>query len=242
MTISSLLDIDSLELHDFLAIKMKTSLSTQDLTKYLASQLNSVMPDNRQVEPGDLLEHVRTASSKLEFSFSHTRRKYFHDGVDAVFSHLQSDQYSMFLYLVSRAIRESGGDLELASKIYCLNKMLHSIDVYFEVRMPDIFLFRHCVGTVLGRAEYADYFTVGANCTVGNSDGIYPTFHEGVALYNGSMVAGECRIESNAHISAHTLVLNQNVPSGDLAFGRSPELTCKPSRRNVQDRFFNSLA
>ena len=38
--------------------------------------------------------------------------------------------------------------------------ILHGIDVFFTVDLPDIFLFCHPLCTVLGRAQYSDYFLV----------------------------------------------------------------------------------
>ena len=58
-----------------------------------------------------------------------------------------------------------------------------------EVELPDIFLFSHPLGTILGRARYANYFLVYQHCTIGsNLDGIYPTFGEGVAMFGGKNV------------------------------------------------------
>ena len=220
---------------------MKTSLKSHELSKLLSNQLNSIIPDPDIVDQECLQDYVAKALVRLEYSFAHTKRKYFHDGKDAMFSHLQSDQYAMYLYLVSNSIFQAGSDLKLADKIYCLNKSLHSIDVFYQVQMPEIFLFRHCVGTVLGRAEYGNYFTVGANCTVGNSRSKYPVIGDNVALYNSAMIVGSSTIGSECHIAANTLVLNQDVPSCHVAFGQSPDLNCKPASSTVHKNFFDSL-
>ena len=44
----------------------------------------------------------------------------------------------------------------IADKIYYLNKILHSVDIYHEVELPSTFFLEHPVGTVLGRAKYQD--------------------------------------------------------------------------------------
>ncbi len=217
------------------------SLSAEELSDYLARQINYSFPDKQPVSTGQLEPAFARALERVDYCFNRIRRKYFSDGASATLNHLNSDQYSMFLYFMSNTVYKSEGDPRLATKVYYLNKALHGIDVYYEVELPDVFLFRHCVGTVLGRAEYADYFSVGQNCTVGNNKNIYPRFEEEVAMYNGSMVVGKCIVGRNSHISAHTFVRDQDVPGDSIVFGRSPDLEVRPSRTRVYDKFFDSL-
>lgn len=215
-------------------------MPSKALSVYLTQQLNHFFPDTDAVQTSVLQPFVSLALERLEHCFLKIRRKYFFDGQYATFSHLQSDQYAMFLYWVSNTASRAAKP-QLAAKVYCLNKALHSIDVYYEVELPNIFLFRHCVGTVLGRANYADYFTVGQNCTVGNNRGIFPTFKENVAMYAGATVVGNCLIGSNCHVSAHAFVRNEHLPDNTVAFGKSPNIQTKHTDAQVYDKFFNSF-
>ena len=65
-----------------------------------------------------------------------------------LFNHLNSDQFSTFLYFyLIHALQEKNKNI--CDKIYYLNKTLNSIDLFTtEVAMPDIFLLVHPVGTV----------------------------------------------------------------------------------------------
>ena len=220
---------------------MQSSLTKTELAHYLKSQLNNFFPDKQVVNAEMLQQYLSSAMDRLEYCIKHIRRKYFFDGNGFLFNHLQSDQYAMLLYLLANTIYKEEGDLITASKVYYLNKSLHGIDVFYEVELPEIFLFRHCSGTILGRAKYSNYFTVGQNCTVGNNKGVYPEFGEYVAMYNGSMVAGKCNLGTNCHVSAHTFIRNQSVPDNSIVFGKSPDIETKATSRSVRESFFNPM-
>lgn len=213
---------------------MKT-LGKPEFAAYIARQLAHFFPDET-VAPAALEPAVGDALDRMGHCLARLRGKYFEQGC---FDHLHTDQYAMFLYFVGRALFLRKDDPALAAKLYALNKALHSIDAFYEVALPDVFLFSHPLGTVLGRARYSDYFVVYQHCTVGsNLDGTYPTLGEGVAMYGGSAVIGDCTIGANTALSYGTVVMEENVPANSVVFGRSPSLVVKPSRRNViEDRF-----
>ena len=110
-------------------------------------------------------------------------------------------------------------DEELASKIYLLNKMMHAIDVFYEVRLPDIFLFVHPVGTVLGRASYSDFLIVYQGCAVGSNKDIFPLIGEYVTLHPHSKILGDCEISENCAIATGSLLLDKNLPSNTTFIG-----------------------
>lgn len=53
---------------------------------------------------------------------------------------LYSDQYAMFLYLLSNTIHRRTDWQSLCDKLFFLNKALYGIDAFYEVEFPDIFL------------------------------------------------------------------------------------------------------
>ena len=213
---------------------MKT-LSKTDFSTYIARQLGHFFPDET-VAPAALEPAVGEALDRMGYCLARLRGKYFEQGR---FDHLHTDQYAMFLYFVGRALFVRRDDPTLAAKLYALNKALHSLDAFYEVELPDVFLFSHPLGTILGRARYSNYFVVYQHCTVGsNLDGTYPTLGEGVAMYGGSAIIGDCTIGANTALSYGTVIMEENVPGNSVVFGRSPSLIVKPSRRNViEDRF-----
>lgn len=211
---------------------MRTLLSREELAAYLARQISNFYPD-RQIAATELHRFVDAALERLAHSFSRIKEKYVPDGREFPFNHRHTDHYAMFLYLVANSVRRSEGNVELADKVYALNKALHAIDVYHEVELPDVFFFQHPVGTVLGRAKYSNYFMVYQRCTVGANNTIYPTIGEGVVMYSGSSIIGNCRIGNNVWLSAGALVMEEDLPDDSVVFGQSRALTIKPTKRNV---------
>lgn len=212
---------------------MQLSLPQSDLAGYVSRQMSAIFPD-RDIVARDLQPSVAVALERTEFCFSRTHAKYYSDGAQTVFNHLNTDQYATFLYFLANTTYKAEEDPTFASKLYALNKALHSIDAFYEVELPDIFLFQHPVGTVLGRGTYAPYLVVYQRCTVGaNLEGDHPSMNEGVILFGGSAVIGNCNIGGNCWLSAGTLVMDTDLPGDSVVFGRSPELTIRPTRRDV---------
>ncbi len=139
---------------------------------------------------------------------------------------LHTGQYATFLYWLSRVAFE-GGDEVVASKVYYLNKMLNGFDIFYEVKMPNIFFMEHPVGTVLGRAKYSDKLFVGQNVTVGGNKGKYPTIGKNVTLHTGSIVVGDTVIGDNVEVSAGSFIRDESIPDNCLVFGESPNLVVK---------------
>jgi serine O-acetyltransferase len=223
---------------------LKLAMTTDELVEYVGRQLNHVFPDGR-VSTRQLRPHVEKALERIERCFSAIKMKYYFDGVHACFSHLHTDQYAAFLYFLGNSIYRNGGNLAIAAKVYALNKALHAVDVLYEVQLPELFLFEHPLGTVLGRATYANYFVVYQHCTVGsNLAGVYPTLGEGVVMYAGSAIIGRCTVGANCWVSAGTRVMDTDLPSNTIAFGQAPHPVIKPTKRRVPRDIFareNSL-
>jgi serine O-acetyltransferase len=140
--------------------EINISISSTELSSYTRGQISHLFPDRCEVEDTVFEELQTDALLKLNRCFSEIDNKYFRNGKKVFFNHLNGDQYSMFLYLMSFLANDVYKNQNLASKLYLLNKMLHGIDVFYEVTLPEIFLFVHPVGTVLGRAKYGEFFTV----------------------------------------------------------------------------------
>lgn len=149
-----------------------------------------------------------------------------------------TDHYAAFLYFLANALYRDG-NIELASKVYGINKALHALDIFYEVELPDVFAFQHPVGTVLGRGKFSDYLFVYQRCSVGsNLDGVYPTIAEGVVMFGGSSIIGACSVGPNTWISVGALVMDEDVPGNCVVFGSSPNLVVKPTERDVRRDIF----
>jgi len=220
---------------------MNLTLPADQLCHYVSKQLTSIFPD-KDIKDKEIASDVDSSLERLEYGLSRLNDKYAKIDNSIVFNHLHTDHYAMFLYLLANTIYKNNGNLLIANKIYALNKALHSLDVYFEVDLPDIFFFQHPVGTVLGRAKYSDYLVVYQRCTIGGKDRIYPVIGEGVVLYGGCSVIGNCTVGNNVWLSTGTCILQQDVPDNSVVFGCSPTLTIKQTKRKVlTDLFENNI-
>lgn len=147
-------------------------------------------------------------------------------GGGTTFNPFQSAQYGEFLYYLSNKAYHCG-DIEIAEKTYYLNKMLNGVDWFYEVELPDIFFADHPMGSVLGRAKYSNYLSVGKNVTVGNNKGIYPVIGENVVFHQNAFICGNCNIGHNVEVSVGVFIKDTDIPSNSLVFGASPNLIIK---------------
>lgn len=216
-----------------------SSLSVDDLTEYVARQMDALFTDGFPVRP-QLKRYVAAALERMEHCVVCAALKGFHTERDGPrYYHLHTDQHAIFLYYLSNTAYRMNGPPPIAEKAYALNKALHGLDAFYEVELPEVFAVVHPVGTVLGRATYGNSFCAYQNVSVGaDLDGNHPTFGEGVVLYGGSRVIGNVTVGDNCMVSAGTTLLGGEVPSGHVAFGQHPNTNTKPTRHNViQDIF-----
>ena len=212
---------------------MKLSLADDELPGYVALQVNNFYP-HEMVSGDHLKEYIDLALRRTAQCFAQIRNKYFNLDGEVFFNHLHTDQYAMFLYFLCNSIFRESNDSALASKVYGLNKALHGIDVFYEEELPDVFFFQHPLGTVLGRAKYSNYLVVYSRCSVGaNLDDVYPYIGEGVAMYGGSAIIGDCTVGDNCWISVGTTVMDQDIPTNSAVFGKSPNTVVKTTKRSV---------
>jgi serine O-acetyltransferase len=174
---------------------------------------------------------------RLEYLISNVKNKYYRQDNKIFFNHLNTDQYATFLYFLSNSLYEKHGDSTAAKKVYALNKSLHGIDVFYAVKLPEIFIFSHCVGTVLGRAQYSNYLVVYQNCTVGsNPNLIYPKIGEGVILYAGASLIGDSNVENNVTFAAQTTLINSKVEKDSIVYNNGK--IKKNSSNNIESSFY----
>lgn len=220
---------------------MIQSLSIDELCDYTSAQLNYFFPDNTPVALHFEKLLVKESLERLDHCFKHVTLKHYFNGKQTVFNHLYSDHYVMFLWYLSNTVYKHKGKCDLANKIYYLNKALHGLDCMFDTRMPDIFLVFHSSGTMLGKAEYSDFFIALQGCTVGSQKGNYPVFGKAVALTANSSVIGKCTIGDRCTISTRTTIFQKNLANDCTAFVNFEDgrLQVKPSKECYAQHFFN---
>ena len=197
-------------------------------------QTDSLFPleyNQNLIESADLLIAMEHFASCL----THISGKYYTQALSQNdFYH--SDKYAVFLYYLANTLYRHN-KIDCATQIYCLNKALHSVDMFYEVKLPKIFMLTHPVGSVLGRAESSDYFCAYHNCGVGSSkeNGIthYPSFGQGVLMYGGSRVIGKCNVGDNVIFGANAFIIDTDVPSNSIVVGSYPKHRILVSSHNV---------
>ena len=216
---------------------IERTLTNTSLAKYISSQLNSFFPDENLVTEMQLFDAILKAEERIFYCFSNIRKKYFHDNGKTHFNHLISDQYCMYLYMLSNHVYTDSGDENLATKLYYLNKVLHGVDIFYTSQLPNIFLLVHPLGTIIGRAQFSDYFIAYQGVTVGClNEGIFPTFEGKTILYANSKVLGKCTIGDNVCLAADSTVINKDIPANRIVIGQSPSLKLTVNSKAVEER------
>ncbi|MCQ6563576.1 hypothetical protein [Paenibacillus mendelii] len=197
---------------------MRTSLSTAELNAYVGKQVNAFFPDGRNIGPAMERTIFNEALERTERCFRDvTLRAYRQDG-EPYFNHLYSDQYAVFIWMLSSSVWNRTQDRAVADKLFYLNKALHGFSCMYDTRLPEVFLLFHTVGTVLGKAEYENYFVAAQGTTIGAQNGHYPIIGQGVALLPNSSVIGRCTIGNRVSIGIDTSVYEQDIPSCSVVF------------------------
>ncbi|MGO4787328.1 hypothetical protein AB4124_07835 [Paenibacillus sp. 2KB_20] len=197
----------------------KLTLSKEDLQAYVFHQVSRFFPDNR-LSPKDTLfsRSFDLALERSEFCFQHIALRSFHHEGTTFFSHLHSDQYTLFLWFLSNSTWKEFETEEIASKFFYLNKALNGVVCMYDAGMPDIFLIVHGGGVVLGKAVYSDFFVCYQGCTVGAINGVYPVIGKGVAMAPQSAIIGDCCIGDHVTIGNQALLRNTNLNNGSLYY------------------------
>ena len=215
---------------------------TRDMSDFHAlaeKQLRALFPwtDADSADAGAAYADV---DARFLANCSRIRNKYYANAT--LLSPLQSCQYAMFLYFLSRAFKRS----QAKDMTYNLLKMVSGADIFHQIELPETFFFDHPVGSVLGRAAYGNHFMFAQGVTVGNNKGAYPTFGDCVCRNSGVKVLGNCHIGDNVIIAANAYVKDRDIPSGSIVFGQDRALVvktgCEAANREFFRKVFSDLA
>ena len=215
--------------------------SKEDIGKIVLHQLKNFWPE---IDETAILRAVPQTLQSLDRCFYGLPNKRFFNGKESVFSPYMTIHWMLFLYRLSRFLYLEG-NVSSADKVYYLNKILHANDWFYAIDLPDHFLCEHPLGSVLGRAQYGDYFFVYQGTTIGGnrSKGIlsYPTIGTNVILFANATVLGNTKIGNNVVISAGTYMINESIPDNCLVFGRSPNIAIKQKTKKEIQSYTNHI-
>ena len=191
---------------------------------------------------------VERAWSRCLYCFDHINNPRFHAGGVQLY---HTVQYSMFLYFLENEIFESfikgkNGNMDaqnICDKLLMANMSIAGVDLFYEQRMPDIFLMAHTSGAVITpRAQFGNYFMFMQGCNVGYSKGYAPVLGEGVIMWGNSKIIGNCHVGNHVMFGANTYIKDMDIPDNSIVFGQYPNIIIKENREdevmeNLRTRF-----
>lgn len=206
---------------------MSILIITHDAKQQLIKQLDSLyVIEDFEIAAIDSV--YETVLESLAVMFKYISNKYYYEGGITKFNPLHVAQWTIFLYQIARKLYlESPSDIDLCDKIYGLSKSVSSADIFYETKMPNIWVCDHPQGSVMGRAEYSDYFSFNQGCTVGNNRGKYPRLGKYVHMMSNSKVLGDCTIGSHVLLAANSYIIDEDIPSYSIVFGQHPNIIIK---------------
>lgn len=205
-------------------MELRFDPSREEFEEFLDTQLALV-----GLRLGSVRGEVSEVYPILKRQFSRIRSKYFSDDGAPVVRVANNAQYTIFLYWLSCKVFAAGRRIE-ADRIYALLRMVSGADIYYEVSLPELWGCDHPLGSVIGRAEFADdaTFFFSQNCNTGNNDGIYPRVRGNLLMLPNSSLLGDTEVTGNVIMSNGACAIDAGKLSDCIVFGRSPELTIKP--------------
>lgn len=159
--------------------------------------------------------------------------------IPKTYNYHQTHHNIVFLYHLSRYLYLYSPNNKVSEKVYLLNRMLNSIDLFFKIDMPDNFLIGHGIGTIFSKASYGNYLVVFQNVTIGTQDEKYPTIGEKVVIYPNCVISGNTTIGDNSVIGAGTVLINKDIPPNSIVYFKNGQLCIKENKQNIIQTYFD---
>lgn len=208
---------------------MKLSMSYREFQQYVLTQIDHFFPDGYKISNPSFKLVFDMAIERTQHCFSYVSLPTYSHNNQPVLNHLHSDQYAVFLWFLSSSVWNEFQDSCLANKLFGLNKALHGFSCMYDTALPNVFLLLHTVGTVLGKANYGDFFSVAHGCTVGAQNNMYPCIGIGVSMLTHSSIIGNCNIGDFVSIGINATTYKANIPSMHMAYNSEKGTTIKKS-------------
>lgn len=218
------------------ALTLRTGTADR-LAGHVAMQLANLFPDeSMDADVDSLLQVVPRALERMRPILAAVRN--FDPGH---FNHLNSLQYTSFLYLLANERWRAGARDALAERLFCLNRTLNAVDLFYAVELPQVFFVSHGLCAVLGRATYGDRLVFFQNVTVGRVGNESPVLGRDIVLFPGAQVTGNSIIGDRCAVSAGTHVHGLTVPDDMVVFGGPQGIVLKPRRKDYIGLYLRPL-
>jgi serine O-acetyltransferase len=196
----------------------------EDFESLLGTQLGMV-----GLRLTDVAAELPAIYARLGTLFSGMRNKYFRNESGPVLRTAHNAQYTIFLYELSRAVFDAGRRPQ-ADRIYALLRMASSVDLFYEVKLPERWGCDHPLGSVIGRGKFAPGATLffSQNCNIGNNRRVFPEIAGNLHMTANSSLLGKTRVTGNVFLANGACAIDAGELADCFVFGRSPNLTLKP--------------
>ena len=212
--------------------------SSKALACFIAAQLDHIVPgDGRDADETLVATLLPVALMRIVPILDAV-----HSFTPGCFNHLNSLQYATLLYLLAHEQWCRFGPGPAADRLFCLNRTLNAIDLFYAVQLPPVFFISHGLGTVLGNAIYGNRLVVFQNVTVGRVGDDRPTIGANVVLYPGAVVTGKAIIGDRSVVAAGTVVHGCEVPPDSIVTTNGGALVIRPRRRDYAELYFRPKA
>lgn len=201
---------------------MHADFTAAEIAEYTARQLNAFFPAPRSIDAAVLRPSVDVALARIERCFAAVALPLYSRDGQPVFDPFHSDHYCTYLGYLGNALWRADADPSVMSRVFSLNKALHSFNCMWDNPLPDIILLVHVLGTVLGKAVLPNYLAVMQGATIGAIGGVYPTLGEGLIMSAGSSVIGPCTVGRNVMLESHVHVVKTDLPANVRVGGSAP--------------------
>jgi serine O-acetyltransferase len=207
----------------------------QSLIDYTCAQVANFFPDGKDdLVRTHITRHIDEALARVQHCVNAVKM-----WTPEKFNYLNSSQYCIYLYYLSNTIWRNERDNAVPTRLFCLNKALNAIDLFYEIEMPEVFFIGHSVGIVLAKATYGNYLVLYQNSTVGKNHGIAPVLGEGVIMYPNTAIIGRCHVGDRTVISQGTGIINRDTPGNSIAYPDTDgNLVFKPTKHAILEDFF----
>ena len=213
---------------------MEEFLKEKILANYVNHQINIFLNYENHLFKNALKKIIPKALDRYNYCCSFKHLKYKPEELPIY----HADEYCSLLYFLSNELWLQTNEPSFAEKLFLLNRIINSVDIFYDRNLPDIFHLVHPIGTIIARADFKNYLVVYQGVTIGgNLDFEVPVIGKNVALFAGSRVIGRSIIGDNCQIGAGVSIINQNIES-NTSIVESQKIISINSKRNFKKHFF----
>lgn len=208
--------------------------TVENLIEFVAAQLAGLFPCVEKRADVEALNEIASATLERLRPILAAVRAF----EPNVFDHFNSLQYATFLYLLASEASRRNPDSALADRLFCLNRALNSIDLFYAVQLPEVFFISHGLGTVLGNVSYGNRLVVFQGVTIGRVGNRRPVIGDNVVIYPGATISGSSVIGSDCVVGAGVVLHNQIVPPASIVSLRAGVLELRKATKSYARIYF----